>query len=52
MILKICNFKKRNRDRKSKTIQTSYRSKYRNKMELNCCYRTKVDSKKHLLSLF
>ena len=29
-----------------KTIQTSQRSqKYRNKMDLNCCYRTKVDSK-------
>ena len=28
-----------------KPVQTSLRSKYRNKMGFNCCYRTKVDSK-------
>ena len=43
MILKICNFKKGNRDQKLKNYINKL--KIKNKMELNCCYRTKVDSK-------
>ena len=41
MILKICNFKKVNRDRKSKNYADKVN--YRNKIEFNGCYRTKVN---------
>ena len=46
LFFKICNFKKGNRDRKSKNYANKLMIKnHGNKMELNCCYRRKVNSK-------
>ena len=46
MILKNCNFKKENKDQKSKKYANKLTIKnHRNKMELNGCYRTKVNCK-------
>ena len=45
MILKNLQFKKGNRDQKSKNYTNKFKiKKYRNKMKPNDCYRTKVDS--------
>ena len=45
MISKSLQFYKGNRDRKSKNCANKLKIKsYRNKMELNGCYRTKVNS--------